>query len=394
MNHNTNSDSESQDIYSRIKADSLRREKQFNHEQLILAHQLRKGYAIPLTGSMPPSYNMGAKQTKPLKPHRYTLVDGVRLTSPNPINPRIFRRLSKYFNVEFFETGHGIKFYQKLFEAPFGISVACDRRTGKDGEVVPGVMVEFKGEALSRLSPKNQRRLLIWFKLSGFKATRFDLAFDDYTQIITPGLVRLAHLSGNVRGFRKEDATAHSTDFVNGKTYETYCLGARGKHGSGKYLRVYDAGLKHPGTGDFVRAELELSDERANQAFDNLTDLPLAHWSDYIMSVISGAVSFVDSSVSCKTSRCPLLPWWEDIVKDFGRIALASVRKSIKKFDRLRQWFTKNNASMFAVICDVISEGSGGDPDALQAFWYQLWMTGNEKYKHRHRLLVAEGISG
>jgi hypothetical protein len=393
MNPNTNSDSEAQDIYSQVQNALATSHQLHQHNQAVINRQQRKGFALPVPCDKHPSNNMGVNLTN----SRYISLDWLTLTTDRQTNRYLFRRIEKYFRVQILDTGHSIKYYQKLYQAPFGISIATDRRSGKNSEgepnIVPGAMVILPAGALSRLSPKQQRRLLLWFKKNGFKAKRLDIAFDDYTQTITPGLVRLAHVSGNVRGFRKLFAEVNATDFVDGPTFETYYLGTRGKNGSGLFLRCYDAGLNHPGNGDFTRLELEFSGDKANQVFDMLADLPLAHWAEYMMSVISGSVNFIDSTFSSRTDRCPRLPWWEDIVGNCGVIKISPYKTAVRQFDKVAVWFDKNIKSMFALISDAAFHRFGFNYEMLQSFWVEMWLSGKDKYKHRHRLLLAEAIA-
>lgn len=147
-----------------------------------------------------------------------------------------------------------------------------------------------------------------------FKASRVDLAFDDYARRVSVQQVRQAAEAHDFTGFQVwQSHQAHRARDLVGDSVR---FGRRGKDGSGKSLIVYDKGLESAGEIDAVRWEVTLSKETAALWFQCLADSSSDEFfTKKITSIIGGCIDFVSRGNHQHRDRMPRLSWWADLVQ-------------------------------------------------------------------------------
>jgi hypothetical protein len=197
-----------------------------------------------------------------------------------------------------------------------GAYVAVD--TPRDGQrIAPHAVVELSGSTLSPLTHDEKLGLMAFLlTVEGAHATRLDIAIDwtgediDIIQTIAD-----ACMSGQMTGAKRfEPMKAYKHE--NGKPHivkEMIAIGARGKNGSGRYLRVYDKGLetREKQRGEWVRWELELSKDLANMAAIGIlqSDDECKAMREYAL----GTVDFREANGKRLRDR-PRCEWWSDLL--------------------------------------------------------------------------------
>jgi hypothetical protein len=229
---------------------------------------------------------------------------------------------------------HGRMGYQASCEwHPFGITLMWDFDDKNRAIHANRVLLQIGGSGLGCFPAESLykffRDLAIKFR---FKASRIDLAFDDFKKIIRPTEVYEFAEQRSYQGFRKHKFIGGSG--TGGKmTDEGIYFGTRGKNGSGKYARCYGKDIESDGEVDSIRWEVEFSKERANKVFFELAmALNLQDFATKIGLYIGGAIDFVERN----GKRCdPIdrLAFWEQILHHIGAATLRNPTpdKSIEK---------------------------------------------------------------
>lgn len=222
-------------------------------------------------------------------------------------------------------------------------------------------------------NPSHHFPLIQQLVQAGVKATRFDLAFDDRRgQVSIDDICNHLH-SGTVISRWKNAAANETLNLPSGS-----CRGRKvqfGSKASDAYLVTYDKGLETETAeeGEWVRWELRLSDEQANQfVTEFLADNPdaadgdlrkhvakasnqsalLCHdAADYAvldtdiapelvdrfkrlaLAALKSRLSFRDRSTALNTSRAAVLPWWESFLEYFDPANTGKVDVSDLDYD-------------------------------------------------------------
>lgn len=180
-------------------------------------------------------------------------------------------------------------------------------------------LLDMTGTSLDFIAPEKQLQLLRDLQRIGFKATRIDPAFDDERRDASMDEIHAAAAAGHYTGFLK--STPIRERMRDGTlTGDTLNFGSRGKSGSGKFMRIYDKFLESDGLIDAIRYEAVFYKERADEAFQRLACCAsVTDYATLIARMIGGAVTFLDrgqpGDVETHLDRCPLLPWWERILR-------------------------------------------------------------------------------
>jgi len=170
-----------------------------------------------------------------------------------------------------------------------------------------------------------------------FKATRVDLAWDDYTRRITPSDVCVEADKGNYSRFRSH---RHILERSRGGevTGDTVYFGARGKNGGGRFLRCYDKGLESDGRINAIRWECEFSKEKAAQVVFALYQTEsLEEFCAVIGAYVGGCVDFVERRTEGKLRGAERLEWWQGIVDSLGESRLRNERR-VRSVEGTRKW--------------------------------------------------------
>lgn len=176
-------------------------------------------------------------------------------------------------------------------------------------------IVDLPGSLLRELQPAAIHALadaLLWL---GFKATRCDIALD-YTD--QPDLIERATTSAQLGELchcrRWEPKVVWSGGKLVGHGVN---FGARGKLGSGRYLRIYDKGLEQQThePAQWIRWEAEFSGDVAAAVLREVLSS-----ADPVFSMVSlafGVVDFRTNTGDPNLSRRPRVPWFSDLLGSY-----------------------------------------------------------------------------
>ena len=281
------------------------------------------------------------------------LCDWFQGTMPLSIRDSVLQRLAATFGVPTLRADipTAMRCYQECLEFPNGGRFYQSNRYGDTCCIVLSGAV----------NPSCHFPLIRQLVKAGVKTTRFDLAFDDRRGQVTIDDVCNHLHCGNVIS-RWKNATANETvNLLSGG-----CRGRKVQFGSktsSAYLVAYDKGLETEtaDVGEWVRWELRLSDEQANQfVTEFLADNPdavdgdlrarvakaknqlalLCHDADdcevldtdigpdledrfkhLALDALKSRLSFRDRTTALNISRAAVLPWWESFLEYFDEDA-------------------------------------------------------------------------
>lgn len=222
----------------------------------------------------------------------------------------------------------------------------------KDNGLIDGLLV-VTGNALTRLSMRGGWRLLNCLRL-GYNArfTRFDAKVRVPQNLFEYSDLHEVRETGNYSGFRNPPSCNISAEWVAKRLYksETHYFGSRQ---SDSMTRIYDPFIKHL-VLDCYDIEVELKDEKANQAVDILCSLPKGCTDQEIhqclVDIVLGQIDFIDRDKGDRNlSRCPRLPWWQRVL-DFCQSSPKKIKvgKYVPSIERSRKWFERQCAGFVA----------------------------------------------
>lgn len=218
--------------------------------------------------------------------------------------------------------------------------------------------------------------------------TRLDLAIDDLgAEFFTlPELSGILSSDSFVSKFRKWKELIKRQ---NGNV----CIGHTiylGSRSSAIMLRVYDKQLEQnekllksgepPILQSWVRWELELKEERAQQASDLLVSGLCLN--DVAFGILSNYLRLIRHD-NARKDRCSTLPKWDLFIDGIKRLALYCPAES-KTLDDTRNWLMKQTASSLAAV--VIADGGTTD------FVYRLLDSGTQRLTSHHRDMIQQAM--
>jgi len=244
-----------------------------------------------------------------------------------------------------------------------GICLYFDSTESRSQEVHGGrACLMVPGSALDSLDGEGLGQLLadllyrFWFR-----ASRIDVAWDDYERRITPGQVWEYCRAGDVSGFQL--ITPHQDHrVVSGAAVlesDSLAFGRRGSDGSGKFLRVYDKAMESDGEQNCIRWEVEYSGDRAAEVFRRLASASsLPELGAFLGALVGGCVSFIRRAEGDKNlARCPVHEWWQEIVALLGRVSVRRPKR-LATVEQSQAWVARQVSGTLAVLRSALgSEG-------------------------------------
>lgn len=295
-------------------------------------------------------------------------IDWLRLTGPKENLHAAVEELAKYFGNPTFGKGryflnHGYHY------GSAAIYFDHDNETPKEHTVV-----DIPGAALNELNHRQHITLARSLLMHGFRATRCDIAVDFFA---TPNLIRTIVDSCKAGQLcRARVYTPQEQVSINTRNAYGCNIGRRGKHGSGRYLRVYDKGLE-TGTkpeGQWVRWEAELSSDPANEALkaittaDNTKAVALSH--------CFGVCDFRENNGERHLERRPRCKWFQDILDDIepARTTEKREQSTLHTFKRWMQnavlpkltTLSAATDTRMDVLLQILFEEHSPDPEHLE----------------------------
>lgn len=319
------------------------------------------------------------------KPRLTYRVDWLQGTFPT----KYLNKILKFSNLllgygEFQERSTGVRYFNTSTVHPGGIIVATGRKI-PGGDIDNSLSyIELSGKTLLSIKQSRLRKFMIAIaKKCEFKPTRLDLAIDDFNKSVTFHQLKFAVDNHHYTGFA--NTVKYHTSGRNASRGWSVSFGNRGSKGGGKYFVIYEKGLESKGKIDSVRTELSCYDHYAIQSFQNLTDLPLALWSELIGGWIKGSINFIHRPKGCKNpSRCSQLNWWKELTDRFTELK-PSITYKQSTVSSIKEWLKLQVSSCLSLVLDL--EGRKSQQAMWDYFW-ELISHGTETYNHRHLYIL------
>lgn len=161
----------------------------------------------------------------------------------------------------------------------------------------------------SKVLAGNIARLFRELHQLNYRASRIDVAMDDFSQTMTLEQIHEAVDSGNITGYRRFEILSDKQGSI------TIAFGRRGRTGSGRYIRAYE---HYP---EVCRLELELSGRRADDLFTKLSNGPPEQWPGIMAESITSSITFIDRRAKpWEKNLCRIKPlaWWSAIQEELN----------------------------------------------------------------------------
>lgn len=206
-------------------------------------------------------------------------------------------------------------------------------------------MYQVSGKLLQTLSPLRVREFLQLLRGYGCKATRFDVAIDDYGKTISFDQVREALDQGNLKYFL-------SGSDVSGWGKNTGDCIYFGSRQSDKFGRYYNKFVESDGEIDAYRWEAEFKGADADMVFCKLADFEGSDsaWLAEVSSIGIGIFDFIDRSADKNVSRCPRLAWWDEFVSRFPGHVRYRTHRVVTTIQRTKEWFGRSVSVAIATV--------------------------------------------
>jgi hypothetical protein len=285
-------------------------------------------------------------------------LDWIRMTGSATALADVREVLSRRFG-PMVELLPGLRWYGMREEYPLGASLSYQHRTGADS-----IMVECGGSVLSSMSGDDRVALLRAFMELGLKPTRLDIAVDvAYDGVDLVMVVERGCREGNLCGARIWEP-CHKFDCHGAHRQAMVRMGARGKDGGGRFVRVYDKGLER-GTqaNQWHRWELEASDDVAEQVASALL-FAAEDWTRVAAAMALGAVDFREGSKHQEVSRRGRVAWWASFLGLVDAVCVRSKRR-LSTAEGTVEYFRKSVAPLLVA---AIAEAGGRTLDVVEAF--------------------------
>lgn len=192
--------------------------------------------------------------------------------------------------------------------------------------------------------------LLIPVVQGNTKYTRIDIACDCYNSNMYNLTSDAANAHNYKSKWRKRSEIIQHNTATNDITGRTLYFGSRN---SSVFLRIYDKGLEQKSELDRTRLELEIKGKSAHNLALIIGQLPL---DDIFFKLINNYISFIDRSSSSNISRCKLLPFRDNFIKENVRLSIAP-KKEEQSISKTYSWLLKQVSRSIAKINKVDKSG-------------------------------------
>lgn len=225
--------------------------------------------------------------------------------------------------------------------------------------------LSLNGDAIDFVPLVRLRRLLDELHALGLRASRVDLALDDYGGQLRLEDVEAAVSAGNFAGYRVVKPE-RPQKLVGGRMVDDgrgVSFGRRGKDGSGRFVQIYDKDLESKGEIPAVRLELRTSKEHADELFKRLVGVRSdAELSAVMCQVLAGSIDFVERGAETHRDRMPRLLWWARLVTVLGGPVKLAVHRVVPPLERWWLYARKAVLPSLALVRSVV-EGQGYTAD-------------------------------
>lgn len=250
-----------------------------------------------------------------------------------------------------------------------------------------GIHVDISGQGARYLE---QQANFSWTKLlnnlnhRGFKATRLDLAMDDYDEKLKIKTIRNKLL-------REEVTTRSQVSVYNeGSDHHRQAINGRSVYiGSAKSLKsilFYDKSVEQKAKGHRVlgdkwnRYELRLKKAYAQQAFETIAKSE-ADLGRYMVGILASSVTFRVRPKGGDTNkaRWRVSPWWQRFLGDVERINLSSKAHNaeVQPLEKRLRWMIEAVSPNFYVLAKYLG---------VEGITQVLLTQGEKRLSARHRV--------
>lgn len=209
------------------------------------------------------------------------------------------------------------------------------------------------------------------------KCTRIDMAMDDKSGSLIPfEEIKAAVKAGTISSRWKT-----STEYVKRKLKDGEITGHTINIGSRKskmYMRIYDKALEQGQDTPWIRIEMEIRDERAQSLQDIL--LFENNIGQVYAKIINNYIRFLDPNEDTNRSRWPTAPWWENLIREIGKISLTR-KPEDRTVEDVRCWVKQQVGPSLAVL--VIADDGALD-DIIRTI-----MEGKTRLKDKHMRMLS-----
>lgn len=217
------------------------------------------------------------------------------------------------------------------------------------------------------------------------KATRFDLALDDFTPYYSVNMIRRTFLDGRCRTRMRKARVNQDYDTKSlALTMDSFYLGSIKSRLS---INFYDKKLEREANGfevteeSWTRTELRCKREYADDVIDIL--LINDDIGAVLMGILKRHVSFIKKSKQKNKSRVEFIKWWADFLKGVEGIQL-SVKAPDKTIEKTRNWFIGSVAPSFATLQKAY------DPEEFAEFMKEALEGGAERLNQKHESMIKQ----
>lgn len=239
-----------------------------------------------------------------------------------------------------------------------------------------------------------QKFLATILKVKG-TVTRADLALDLFdgsspTVATLQKYVKNGQLSSQSRAFKEINSGQLQEGILTG---HTLYIGTQPQ-----LLRVYDKKQEvRDKTGeivqvkDWVRWELELTDQKARQAIEKIVNgIPL---NTVIRGILASHYSFKTKPKGLvnyhNKARWPNMKWWDKFVSDIPKIPLRVIREK-PTFMKKKTWLENSTSKSLAMVNEAFLQAYG--PDKAEVYLKELLTKGKEKFNETDRTFIEQKI--
>lgn len=225
--------------------------------------------------------------------------------------------------------------------------------------------------------------------------TRADLAMDLFDGSSPPvstlqKYVKNGQLSSQSRHFREVNSGQLQEGILTG---HTLYIGAQPQ-----LLRIYDKKQEiRDKTGEiaqvheWVRWELELTDQKARQAVEKLAKgIPL---NTVIRGILASHYSFKTKPKGPvnyhNKARWPNMKWWDKFVGGIPKIPLRVIREK-PTFSKKKAWLENATSKSLAMIYEAFLQAYG--PEQAEVYLRELLATGKEKFTETDQTFIEQKI--
>lgn len=216
------------------------------------------------------------------------------------------------------------------------------------------------------------------------KATRIDLAIDDFKGYYNVGMVRRAVKNKLFRTRMRmaDDRVRYNLADVS-TIMDSFYIGSMDSRLS---INFYDKKLERESkdlevTEKFwTRTELRCKKDYADQVIDMI--LLHENIGTLAMGILKKHITFIRKSNATNKSRVPAIKWWDDFLKNVESVQL-SVKAPDKTLEKTKNWLGKSVAPSLATVKE-------SDPLQFDEFMRELLEDGESRLNIKHQRMIDQ----